>query len=83
MIWREFLAQHHLEGQTTMEKFEQLHVTRSIMNSPVYPRTRSKKKQDSIMIEKERSFLSVPRKPRKKTQEDPSEKRKRPKGRNC
>ena len=75
-IWREFLVQHHLEGQITEEIFYQMHVTRIIMNSLMYPRTRSKKKQDSVMIEKEISFLFVPRKTRKKTQEEPSEKKK-------
>ena len=73
LIWREFLAQHHLEGQTTEEKFEQLHVTRIIMNSPVYLRTRSNNKQESIMIEKERSLFSIPRKPRRKLHQEPSE----------
>ena len=43
LVWKEFLVQNHLEEQTTKEKFEQMHVTRSIMNSPMYPRTRSKK----------------------------------------
>ena len=46
------------------------------MNYPMYPRTRSNKKHDSVMVEKEISFLSVPRKPRRKIQEEPSEKEK-------
>ena len=49
------------------------------MNSPMYPRTRSKKKHDSVMIEKEISFLFVLRKPRRKIHEEPSEKEKYPK----
>ena len=70
------MVQHHIEEKTTEEKFEQMHVARSIMKSPMYPRTRSKKKHDSGMIEKERSFLFVPRRPRKKMQEEPTEKEK-------
>ena len=61
MLSKEFLAKHHFEEQTTgnEEKFEQLHVTRSIMHSPLYPKTRLMKKQDDIMIEKEKSLLKA------------------------
>jgi len=50
LLWKDFLAKHHFEEQTTgnEEKFEQLHVTRSIMHSPLYPKTTLKKKQDDI-----------------------------------
>jgi len=74
------LAKHHFEEHTTRneETFEQLHVTRSIMHSPLYPKTTLKKKKDDIMIEKEKSFLSIPGRPRKKSQEEPSNKGKDP-----
>lgn len=59
LLWKDFLAKLHFEEQTTgnEEKFEQLHIIRSIMHSPLYPKTRVKKKQDNIMIEKEKYFF--------------------------
>ena len=42
------------------------------MNSHLNMRTRSKKQQDNIMIEKKKYFLSIPRRPRRKSQEETS-----------
>ena len=48
------------------------------MNSPLYPRKRSKKQQDTIMIERETSFLSVPRRKRRNNSVDISSKEREP-----
>ena len=37
------------------------------MTSPFYPRTKSKKQTNTVMIEKETSIISTPRKPRRKS----------------
>jgi len=37
------------------------------MNSPLYPRTRDKKQNNIFMIEKETSFVSTPRRHRRKS----------------
>lgn len=80
ILWNEFLTKNHFEYQLTgnEERLEQLHVTKSIMNSPLYPGIRLKKKQDGIMIEKEKSFLTIPRRSRRKSQEDPNNQGKDP-----
>jgi len=66
-LWKEFLAKNNFEEQEigSEERLEQLHITKIIMNFPSYPRSISKKKQDRVMMKKEKSFLSIPRKPRR------------------
>jgi len=78
--WKEFLAKNNFEEHEigNEERLEQLHITKRIMNSSSYPRTRSKNKQDSVMVEKEKSFLSIPRKPKRRSQEGPSNQEKNP-----
>lgn len=78
LAWKESLAQHQIEEKRVEEKFEQIHKTRRIMNYLLNMRTRSKKQQDSIMIENEKYFLSITRRPRKKSQEETNSKGKDP-----
>lgn len=60
VVWKEFLVQNHLEKQTIEEKYKPIQEIRSIMNSPLYPRTRSKKQQNIVMVERGASFISTP-----------------------
>lgn len=53
VVWKELLVQHHFEEQVIEEKYKPVHEIRSIMNSTLYPRKRSKKQQNTIMVERE------------------------------
>ena len=53
ITWNDFLVQNQHEEQAIEEQYKTYEETRGIMNSPLYPRTRSKKKHNTIMFEKE------------------------------